>query len=227
LFVFYLFIKMINTIITFLENLSANNNREWFEKHKSSYEIARNNFYSIITALHKEISVFDEGVRMLNPKDCIFRIYRDMRFSKDKTPYKTNFGAYMNLFGKKVNNAGYYFHLEPGNCFLCGGIYMPQAPVLKLVRSEIYYNFDEFKKIISEKKFREFFGDVSGDRLQKIPAGYPRDFAGANYLLLKDFLALHQYNPLQLGEKELVPYVINVFKAMKPLNDFLNKALEN
>jgi len=218
---------MINTIITFLENLVTNNNREWFEKHKSSYEIARANFLTLISALHKEISVFDEGVRMLNPKDCVFRIYRDMRFSKDRSPYKTNFGAYMNLYGKKVNNAGYYFHLEPGNCFLCGGVYLPPAPVLKLVRSEIYYNFDEFKKIINNKKFRELFGDVSGDRLEKVPAGYPRDFEGAVYLKMKDFLALHQYDPLQLDEKELLPYVVNVFKAMKPLNDFLNRAIED
>ncbi|HOV11523.1 MAG TPA: DUF2461 domain-containing protein [Bacteroidales bacterium] len=217
---------MITTIIAFLEDLSANNNREWFENHKSAYEKALADFFNIIANLHKEISVFDEGVRMLNPKDCIFRIYRDMRFSKDKSPYKTNFGAYMNLYGKKVNNAGYYFHLEPGNCFLCGGVYMPPAPMLKLLRNEVYYNFDEFRKIIDEKNFRKLFGEVSGDTLQKVPAGFPRDFEGAGYLRLKDFLALHRYDPLLLDEKELVPYVVKVFKAMKPLNDFLNRALE-
>jgi len=216
---------MINTIVTFLKDLSVNNNREWFAENKFRYEASRSAFISLVTSLHKEISVFDENIRILDPKECIFRIFRDVRFSKDKSPYKTNFGAYMNLNGKKVNNGGYYFHLEPGNSFLCGGIYMPQPSVLKLLRQDVYYNFDEFNRIISEKKFKDYFGDVSGSKLQRLPPEFPKEFRGAEYLKLKDYLAMHPYDPEQFNEKELIAYVAKVFRAMKPLNDFLNRAV--
>lgn len=215
---------MENSILSFLKQLAKNNNREWFSAHKDLYEKAKQEFITIVCLVHKEISVFDEDIRMINPQECIFRIYRDVRFSSDKSPYKTNMGAYLNKNGKKTHNAGYYFHIEPGNCFFAGGIYMPPSDLLKSLRQEVYYNFDEFKKIISEKTFRKYFNDVSGENLQRIPAGYPKDFSGEKYLKLKDYLVMHSYNPSEFSDKEIIVHAAKVFKAMKPLNDFLNRA---
>lgn len=216
---------MVNIFIEFLEELSKNNNREWFAENKQKYEAAKNAFLKIITSVHAAISVFDAEIRGIKPQDCMFRIYRDVRFSKDKSPYKTNFGAYFNKNGKKIHNAGYYFHMEPGNCFLSGGIYMPPPPLLKSLRQEVYYNFDEFKKIVNAKKFKDFFGDVTGDKLQRLPPEFSKDFAGAEYLKLKDYYVIHNYNPFEFNEKELVNYAFRVFKEVKPLNDFLNRAV--
>ncbi len=215
---------MIDFIISFLKQLSENNNREWFSENKEKYEASKDAFVDLITFLHKEIAVFDDDIRMLKPRECMFRIYRDVRFSKDKSPYKTNFGAYFNKSGKKVQNAGYYFHIEPDNCFLSGGIYMPPPPLIKTIRQEIFYNYDELKKIISVKKFKEYFGDITGDRLKKLPPEFPKDFAGAEYLKLKDFYVLHYYNPDNYKESELIKYATGVYREMKPLNDFLNRA---
>jgi len=216
---------MINIITEFLEELSKNNNREWFAANKQKYEASKNAFVKVITSVHAALSVFDAEIRGIKPQDCMFRIYRDVRFSKDKSPYKTNFGAYFNKFGKKINNAGYYFHIEPGNCFLSGGIYMPPPPLLKSLRQEVYYNFEEFKKVISDKKFKNYFGDITGDKLQRLPPEFSKDFAGSEYLKFKDYIVVHNYNPSDFSEKELVRYVTKVFKEVKPLNDFLNRAV--
>ncbi|HOY33211.1 MAG TPA: DUF2461 domain-containing protein [Bacteroidales bacterium] len=216
---------MTDRILKFLTEISGNNNRQWFADNKSKYEAARNDFIVLMTSLHREIAAFDEDIRTLNPRECIFRIFRDVRFSKDKAPYKTNFGAYFNKNGKKTPSAGYYFHLEPGNCFLSGGIYMPPPDVLKSIRQEIYYNFDEFTKIISAKKFCDLFGDVTGDKLQRLPTGFPNGFQGGEYLKLKDYYVNHFYQPTAFSEKELISYAVKVFREMKPLNDFLNRAL--
>jgi len=216
---------MIKNCIDFLELLSKNNNREWFAANKKLYESAKADFEKITLRFIKEIGEFDPGVRNLTPRDCIFRIFRDVRFSKDKSPYKTNFGAAFNASGKKVHNAGYYFHLEPGGCFLGGGIYMPEPDTLKMIRQEIYYNFDEFEKIIQEKDFVKYYKGIDGSSLSLAPKGYPKDFKGIEILKFKDYTALHTYDPGKFTEEELFKHSIKVLKALKPLNDFLNRAV--
>lgn len=217
-----------STIIeNFLKELSKNNNREWFTANKIKYETAKNEFIKLITLIHKEISSFDNDIRPLDPRQCMFRIYRDVRFSKDKSPYKTNFGAFFNKHGKKIQAAGYYFHVEPGNCFLSGGMYMPPADILKPVRQEVFYNFDEFKKIISDKKFITLFLEIQGDSLQKVPIGFPKDFTGAEYLKYKDYYVMHPFRFLDYSEKALVDHAATVYKTMKPLIDFLNRAISD
>jgi uncharacterized protein (TIGR02453 family) len=216
---------MIKNCIDFLQQLSANNNREWFAKNKKLYESAKDDFEKITERFIKEIGVFDPDVRSLIPKDCIFRIFRDVRFSKDKSPYKTNFGASFNKSGKKVHNAGYYFHLQPGESFMGGGIYMPEPDTLKLIRQEIYYNFDEFLKIIEDKEFKKYYKTIDGSKLSLPPKGYPKDFKGIEYLKYKDYIGMHSFDPMKFDEDKLFEHSLKVFKALKPLNDFLNRAV--
>lgn len=216
---------MIRNCIEFLQQLTANNNREWFAQNKKRYESAKTDFEKIAERFIKEIGEFDAGVRNLSPKECIFRIYRDVRFSKDKSPYKTNFGAAFNASGRKVHNSGYYFHLQPGESFMGGGVYMPQPDTLKNIRQEIFYNLDEFEKIITDKEFVKYYKTLDGSKLSLPPKGYQKDFKGIEYLKFKDYLGMHSFDPLKFEEERLFDHSIKVFKALKPLNDFLNRAV--
>ena len=148
----------------FLGELRKNNNREWFQANRKWYEQCRSEFEFFVTLLINEIGKFDRSIGALKASDCLFRIYRDIRFSPDKTPYKTNFGAYIAKGGRKSEFAGYYFHIEPGNCMLAGGIYMPSKEILKAIREEIYHNTEDFLAIIHNKDFQKVFLEISGDR---------------------------------------------------------------
>ena len=216
---------MIQNCLDFLTQLSENNNREWFALNKKHYESAKADFEKITERFIKEIGAFDEDVRNLTPRDCIFRIFRDVRFAKDKLPYKTNFGASFNKSGKKVHNAGYYLHLDPAESFIGGGIYMPEPDTLKNIRQEIFYNFDEFEKIVTEKEFVKYYKTIDGSRLIQVPKGYDKDFKGIEYLKFKDYTAIYSFKPATLTEDELFDLGIKVFKALKPLNEFLNRAV--
>jgi uncharacterized protein (TIGR02453 family) len=216
---------MIQNCLNFLQQLTENNTREWFAANKKQYDSAKADFEKITARFIKEIGEFDPDIRSLTPRDCIFRIYRDVRFSKDKAPYKTNFGASFNKSGKKIHNAGYYIHLDPSGCFLGGGIYMPEPDMLKNIRQEIYYNFDEFEKIVLQKDFVKYFNTIEGSSLSLPPKGYPKDFKGIEYLKFKDYTAMHQFDPGKFDENQIFEYGKTVFKAMKPLNDFLNRAV--
>jgi uncharacterized protein (TIGR02453 family) len=157
----------------------------------------------------------------------VFRIYRDVRFSKDKAPYKTNFGAYLVPGGRKSPLAGYYLQLEPGNCFLAGGSYSPPPEVLKKIRSEVYYNIGEFKKIIQEKGFMKNFGQLNGSKLVRQPLGYPADFQDIELLKFKDYITSAAISDSLAVSPKLDEQVIAMIKIMKPFIDFLNRALQD
>ncbi|MFZ7122370.1 MAG: DUF2461 domain-containing protein, partial [Bacteroidota bacterium] len=160
----------------FLKALKKNNNRDWFNDHKSEYENAKDNVLGFIQELVVAFSTFDSSLRGLEAKDCLFRIYRDTRFSKDKTPYKTNLGASINAGGKKSMGPGYYVHLEPGGSFIAGGIWMPPADEVKKIRQEIDYNGKDLKKILTKPSFKKAFGGLSREHaLKTAPKGYPKD----------------------------------------------------
>lgn len=125
-------------VIEFLSGLKANNNREWFQANKNQYEESREKILFITELLINEIRKFDKDIPAMDPKDCLFRIYRDVRFSHDKQPYKTHFGSYIARGGRKSTRAGYYFHIDPDASFLGGGIYMPESNVIKALRNAIY-----------------------------------------------------------------------------------------
>lgn len=211
---------------SFLNKLKFNNNKEWFTKNKSLYDYLKLDFEKLVSDFIKEIAKFDSEIGALTPKDCVFRIYKDVRFSKDKTPYKTNFGGYFVKSGRKSGMAGYYIHIEPGECFIGGGIYMPPPPILKKLREEIQNNFEEFEKIIATKDFQKYFKEISGSKTTLMPKGFDKNFKGAEYLKFKDYTVIYSVKDDFYLNKDAFKKSIEIFKTMKPFNDFLNKGLQ-
>jgi uncharacterized protein (TIGR02453 family) len=218
----------VNVILDFLEKLKNNNNREWFNANKKSYQQSRKIFEEIVAKLIIKIGEFDEEVKYLTPADCIFRIYRDIRFSPDKTPYKTHFGAYIApQGGRKSPLAGYYIHLEPGNTQLGGGIYCPDTELLKKIRMSIYDNYEELKEILEETSFKANFGEIySPEKLKKMPLGYPADFEGAEILKFKHFLVEHSLTDTVLLNEDITEYAPPIYRSLLPFNRFFNYTLE-
>lgn len=214
----------------FLKDLKKNNNREWFNDNKPRYQEARDNFISFVDALLQEITKFDPTISHHQGKDCVFRIYRDVRFSKDKSPYKINMGAHVTAAAKKSeihSRAGYYIHIEPdGGSMLAGGAYMPKGPWLKAIRQEIDYNAADFKKILATKEFKKYFGNMEGDQLKTAPKGYPKDHPEIELLRYKSFLATHQCDDQEVLSKNFLDHSAKVFKALYPFDAFLNQSLD-
>ena len=214
--------------LKFLKDLKKNNNKPWFEVHRKEYESAKIDFAAFIQNVIDKHSKSDPTIKSLVAKDCMFRINRDVRFSKDKSPYKTNMGAYINRGGKKSVFAGYYFHCEPGQSFVGGGLWMPMPPELNKVRQEIDYNLDAFKKIITSKKFKAVYKDLSHDKeyvLSRVPKGYEPTNPAAEYLKMKSFVSMTSLKDSDLTSKELVKKTTTAFEALQPLIDFLNESL--
>lgn len=215
--------------IQFLKNLKKNNNKEWFEKNRKQYEQAKQDFLELTSEVLKKAGANDATIANLDPKKCVFRINRDVRFSKDKSPYKTNMGMHFSKGGKNAMSAGYYFHLEPEACFIGGGIYMPMPDEMKKIRQEIDYNWAAFKKIITHKKFVAAFNDLSktGEfSLSRPPKGYDETNPAIEYLKLKSFTTSTSLQDTDLTDKMLVKKIVTAFETMKPLIDFLNNAVE-
>ncbi len=214
--------------IRFLTNLKKNNNKAWFDAHKDAYLDAKSDFEELVQRVIIEYRKTDVDIGALQVKDCVFRIYKDVRFSKDKTPYKTHLAAGFNLGGKKVHFPGYYFHAEPGGLSFCGGgIWHPDVPELKKIRQEIDYNFKEFKEVIEERKFKKLFDSLdSEEKLSRAPQGYDEDNPALEYLKLKNYIAGISISDQELTSGNLVKKIVSTFKAMKPLIDFLSRAIE-
>lgn len=208
--------------LQFLRNLHKNNNRDWFNENKAIYQEAQQDVVSFVEKLIEEMSTFDEELGKLDAKKSLFRIYRDTRFSKDKSPYKTNFGASLGM-GKGSQKAGYYLHIEPGKSFLGGGIYMPEPSVLKEIRKEISAFGEEFKMILEKDDFRNYFRGLSvEDKLKNVPQGFEKEDKMAEFLKLKHFIVTHPVSDELLLSESAHKEIANVYKAMKPLVDFLN-----
>jgi len=215
-----------NETITFLKKLRKNNNREWLQAHKPEFEKAKVDFATFVGDLIGRISKFDPAVGGLLPESCIFRIYRDIRFSKDKKPYKSNFGAYISPGGRKSMSPGYYLHIEPGQSFLASGKHNPDSAELLLMRNAIANNTDAFLKIIKAKNFQKCFGDVRGETLKTAPKGFPGDHKAIEYLKLKSIMAFVEiHDDKFVTSREFPTYVASACKETKPLIDFLRKAL--
>jgi uncharacterized protein (TIGR02453 family) len=217
-----------SSTLKFLKELKKNNNKPWFDAHRKQYEAAKNDFEILIQSILDKHSKNDPDLKELTAKKCTFRINRDVRFSKDKSPYKTNFGASMDKGGKKSGLAGYYFHLEPGKSFIGGGIWMPQPDALRKVRQEIDYCFDEFKKIITSKKFKTVYNELytgEGVQLTKVPHGFEKDNPASEYLKFKSWLVLTDISDATLTSKDLLKKTIDSFSALQPLVKFLNRPL--
>jgi uncharacterized protein (TIGR02453 family) len=179
-----------------------------------------------VTRMIARMQAFDPTLAGLEAKHCMFRINRNIRFSKDKSPYKTNFGLSFSAGGKSAPSAGYYLHIQPGETFIGGGGWAPMPEHLAAIRQEIDYHFDDFKKILSAKEFKKYFGKLEGEKLTRPPKGYEADNPAAEYLKHKSFLMGHQVDEKQLTDKNFEKYCADVFKAMKPMIDFLNRAMD-
>lgn len=213
--------------LQFLKELKQNNDRDWFSENKPRYEKAKMEFEQFIDELIPAIAVFDPGIAHQTAKKCVFRIYRDVRFSKDKSPYKTNFGAHITAAAKKSeihSQAGYYFHLEPGQSILAGGAYLPKGDWLRAIRAEIDENAKALKKILNSKSFKKYFEEIEGEKLKTSPRDYPADHPEIELLRYKSFLAVHQLNDEQLLADDLLNHCTDVFKALYPFDLYLNKA---
>jgi uncharacterized protein (TIGR02453 family) len=214
--------------LKFLKSLKKNNNKTWFDAHRKEYESAKIDFENFIQKVLEKHAKKDPDLKELTAKKCMFRINRDIRFSKDKSPYKSNLAASMDKGGKKSGFAGYYFHCEPGKNFIGGGLWMPSTDNLKRVRQEIDYCFDEFKKIITHKKFKSVYKDLyeeEGVKLNKIPQGFQKDNPASEYLKLKSWLAIAELKDAEITSKGLLNKTLNALEALQPLVKFLNRAL--
>ncbi len=214
-----------NSIIPFLTKLSANNNREWFEKHKDEYLQAKVEMEILVQKIIEKISEFDPSIAGQEAKKCVFRIYKDVRFSKNKDPYKTNMGGFIVPGGKKSGKAGYYLHLEPGSSFIAGGIYMPESTILKKTREEVLYHVDEFKAIINSSDFQSTFGEIHGEKLKRPPKGFPADFDDIELLKFKSFTVMHSVSDQELLSDHFIEKAGEVFRKMKDFNGFINRAI--
>jgi uncharacterized protein (TIGR02453 family) len=214
------------TVIDFISELDKNNNRDWFNANKNKYLEAKSEFETMVNQLIAKVHKFDPEIGTLAAKDCVFRIYRDVRFSKDKSPYKTNMGGFIAKGGRKGMSAGYYLHIDTNQAFIAGGMYMPPADLLKKIRMEIMYNIDEFKSIISKPSFTKTFGQIEGEKLKRPPKDFPLDFPDIELLKYKSYTVMHAVSTEQILDPDFENYTVKVFKEMFAMNRFLNKALE-
>lgn len=214
--------------IKFLKDLRKNNNKPWFDGHRDQYDAAREDVISLAGELIKAIAVFDPLVSNLQPKECIFRINRDIRFSKDKTPYKTNMACYFNKAGKKGNGAGYYLHIEPGSSFAAGGIWMPAATDLAKIRQEIDYGFEEWKKLTGNPTFKKQFpaGLADNEVLTRPPKGYDENNPAIDFIKMKSFVISKPFADAGVQDRSFVKAVAKTFLHIYPLVNFLNKAID-
>jgi len=213
-------------ILKFLKDIAKNNNREWFEKNKAVYLEAKSSFEDFLEAFHKELLKFDDGLSGLNPRKQGFRIYRDVRFSKDKRPYKTNMGAGFSPHGKMEQEPGYYIHFEPRNKnMIAGGLYMPNAENLAKIRQEIDYNSKTVLKIFNDKEFKKYFkGFDDWDRVKTAPKGYAKDHPQIELLKNKSFTVSFTFTDDEVKDPKFVKKTALLAKQIKKLNDFLREA---
>lgn len=213
--------------LSFLKKLGKNNNKPWFDEHRKEYEAAKKDFEQFITSLLEKMAALDPAFKEQKGKDTVFRIFRDVRFSKDKTPYKAHFGAYLSRGGRKSPDAGYYLHLEPGGkSFLAGGLWMPEGSLLKKVRQEVDYNYKEFQSILTSPSFKKLFTRIEGETLKTLPQGYAADNPAIAYLKLKSFIVTTQLKDEDFGTKTVQTNIMKIFTTMKPFVDFLNRAMD-
>lgn len=222
---------MLNTeIIEFYRELRKNNNKEWFDLNRKRYERVKKDIHKIVNGLLLEMRHFDPALEYLEAKDCIFRINRDIRFSKDKSPYKTHLGIFINAYGKKSGRAGYYVHFdEEEGSIAGGGIYMPDAETLKMIRREISAFYEDLDIIINSPEFKKTFGGLDNEsrfKLLRPPKGYSADDPAIEFLKYKSFTATKDLPPEILTKAEGINVLLDIFKSIKPFNDFLNRALD-
>jgi len=213
-------------VFDFLLDIEQNNNRDWFQQNKKRYDAALKNVQEFITQVIAGIAVFDASVSGQNAKDCIFRIYRDVRFSHDKTPYKTHFGAFITPSGKKSGDAGYYIHIQHNASFLTGGLWAPEPAVLKKIREEIYYSPEELVGILENKTFKSTFGKLIDEgSLKNPPKIYPVDFEYINLLKYRHFCTEKPVSNAEVTADGFLKKCLQILEISAPLVKYMNKVV--
>lgn len=213
-------------LIDFLTELRKNNNREWFQAHKGEYDALRKQFVADVEQLIARVATFDDELRNLRVEDCIYRIYRDIRFSPDKTPYKTYFSAYMARGGKKSPRAGYYLHIEPGNVAVSGGIWCPETRLIKALRQAIYDNLDEWQSIVEAPQFKSVYPTFVGETLKTVPREFPKEGYHVEWVKRKDYTVWGNQSDAFISKPDWVEQAAEKLRLLKPMNDFLNYTVD-
>lgn len=213
-------------VLNFLSELRENNNKEWFDLNRDRYEQSRKKVLFLTELVIHEISSFDPEIGSLQAKDCVFRIFRDVRFSNDKTPYKINMGSFIARGGRKGMGAGYYFHIEPGGSFVGGGSYCPPAEYLKALRTEIFDHPEEFKRLITTDSFKKTYPEMYDDKLKTAPKGFPKDFQEIDLLKYKSYAFTSRIPDQVVANENYVGKIVEAFRELTPVNRFLNGAIE-
>lgn len=217
------------TTLKFLSQLAKNNDKSWFDENRKLYEEARKEYMGLIDEVILQLKKSDPAIGDQTAKTSIFRINRDVRFSKDKSPYKTNFGASINAHGRKSMMPGYYVHVEPGKSFIGGGLYMAEPAMIKKVRQEIDYNFEEFQSILKSSSFKKTYKDIYDGKdvkLSRVPQGYEKDNPAAEYLKLKSWIVMREVPDEYMTDPKAASKIVKDLEVMQPLLAFLNKSLD-
>ena len=215
--------------LSFLDDLRKNNNRDWFLENKKRYELFKTDYYHLIELILNELKKTDPTLERVQVKNCAFRINRDIRFSKDKSPYKTHISIGISADGKKNIKASYYIHIEPNACFVGGGIYMPMPDQLQKIRKEIAFFYDDLNNIIESKDFQKAFKSISREEgmfLKNPPKGYHKEHPAIEFLKLKSFTAGTSFDVNGALKPNFVDNMVEFLQTIKPFNEFLNRALE-
>ncbi len=213
-------------IYNFLKDLEQHNEREWFDENRERYQATRTQFLHLTDILINEIKTFDPAVGFQDSKKCMFRIFRDVRFSKDKSPYKSNYGSFIAKDGRKGGNPGYYLHIQPGNSFVGGGVYGPPSDKLKKIRSEIYSNPEEFIEIIEAPEFKSAFTMYDSDKLKIAPKGFPKEWEHIDLLRYKSYSPFKPISDEELFDEKFIENVIEDFRKIYHFNRFLYSAID-
>ena len=215
-------------LTSYLASLAENNERPWFEAHRAEYQALRDDFAAFVGRAIAAVAEWDESVRWVDPKDCIFRIYRDVRFSSDKSPYKTTFSAYISDRPRRGGPAGYYFQVDhTGALGTAAGIYLPEPAKLNRIREHIAEHPERLRKVLRSRGFRKTFGDLEGERLTRPPRGYPADAPLIEYLKLKSYVVWRERDARTAQADEALAYVADTFRTARPLVEWVRRALED
>ncbi len=209
-------------VLTFLAALQKNNNRPWFEEHRPAYEQAKGQFEDLVEEVILGLGAI-EDMKGVAAKDCTMRIFRDLRFSMDKSPYKTNMAASIGPGGRKAYRFQYYLHIAPHNeSMLAGGLHEPESAQINAFRAAIDRDPRKFKAIVADKTFKRYFGEIGGEKLKTAPQGYGREHPEIELLRLKEVVAVHDLSDADVLAPGLAAHVVKACTAIKPFLDYLD-----
>lgn len=217
----------VGEILNFLADIAQNNNRPWFQTNKARYDKCKNDFELLVAQLLLKLGEQDASIRHLQPKDCTYRFYRDLRFSLDKSPYKRHFGGYICALGKKSLHGGYYLHLQPGQCMLAAGCWELPTKILNVVRQTIVDNEEQFSRIVLRKEFSEFFPVITASPLKVLPHGMPKDFNHPEWLKCRNYCVCNNLDDDFFSKEGWMDEVVRRFRLAQPFMDFINDTVDD